>query len=761
MAADGRSVVVLERGRAYPPGSFARTPTEMARNFWEPDEGKHGLFDVWTFSGLEGIVSSGLGGGSLIYANVFLRKDEKWFVHESPLPGGGYEHWPVTRAQLDPHYDAVEQMVGVSRYPYADTTLKTVAMREAAEAQGMEFLLPPLAVSFSRTAAEPPVARAELPPADYGNVHGLPRLTCRGCGECDLGCNEGAKNTLDHTYLSAAAHHGADLRTRHEVKGFRPLDGGGYEVTYVVHTGADGEASTGLPTRRITCERLVLAAGTFGTSFLLLRNLSAFPAMSSALGSRFSGNGDLLALLFGATKDGLPRAIEGSHGPVITSAIRIGDEVDGNGSTGRGHYVEDAGYPQFADWLAEVSQLGDTVRRARQFALKRIRERARHSPDTSIGADLAELLGDGTLSGTALPLLGMGRDVADGVLRLQEGRLAVDWTTETSMAYFEGVRGTMQGIASHLGAEYHDNPLWMGKRVITVHPLGGAPMGRNPDEGVCDEYGEVFGYPGLHVMDGALLPGPVGANPSLTIAAVADRGCTHVIETSPRGTLLAATPSAGAHAAPAAPPDEAPLGVSFTEQMKGFVTLGAPDPKSGYDSGREAGDRLMFELTIAVDDVDRFVAERAHEGTAVGYLESDLLGGRFEVERGWFNLFVEEDDPTSRQMLYRLWFSGPGGNPLTFTGVKYVHDDPGLDVWRDTSTLYVHILDGHVGPDDSEQPIAAGIITIHLPDFVHQLTTFRSRGARRAHGLEGFGRLFLGELWEVYGLAFSDETVDP
>jgi cholesterol oxidase len=73
MAADGRSVVLLERGRAYPPGSFARTPSEMARNFWEPEEGKHGLFDVWTFSGLEGVVSSGLGGGSLIYANVFLR----------------------------------------------------------------------------------------------------------------------------------------------------------------------------------------------------------------------------------------------------------------------------------------------------------------------------------------------------------------------------------------------------------------------------------------------------------------------------------------------------------------------------------------------------------------------------------------------------------------------------------------------------------------------------------------------------------------
>src|SRR5829696_5573534 len=110
MADAGRSVVVLERGRAYPPGSFARTPSGTARNFWEPSEGRHGLLDVWSFEGIDGLVSSGLGGGSLIYANVLLRKDEKWFVHEQDVPGGGYEHWPISRDDLEPHYDAVEAM---------------------------------------------------------------------------------------------------------------------------------------------------------------------------------------------------------------------------------------------------------------------------------------------------------------------------------------------------------------------------------------------------------------------------------------------------------------------------------------------------------------------------------------------------------------------------------------------------------------------------------------------------------------------------
>jgi cholesterol oxidase len=123
----------------------------------------------------------------------------------------------------------------------------------------------------------------------------------------------------------------------------------------------------------------------------------------------------------------------------------------------------------------------------------------------------------------------MGRDVPDGVMRLRKGRLEVDLDHHHSEAYFDRVRATMRALAGDLGARFEDNPLWWSHRVITVHPLGGAPMGRHVAEGVCDENGEVFGFPGLHVLDGALLPGPVGANPSLTIAAVADRACDRIL----------------------------------------------------------------------------------------------------------------------------------------------------------------------------------------------------------------------------------------
>ncbi|MEV0156911.1 GMC oxidoreductase [Micromonospora sp. NPDC050686] len=535
LAEAGRRTVVLERGRSYPPGSFPRTPQEVGRAFWDPSEGLYGLFDVWTFRGLESVVASGLGGGSLIYANVLLRKDENWFVTEEPLPGSGYETWPVTRADLEPHYDRVERMLGAARFP-ADhppyrTVRKAAAMREAAERLGLAYQHPPLAVSFApRPGAEPALAVPIAEPA-YGNLHGAPRRTCRLCGECDIGCNDGAKNSLDHTYLSAARHHGADIRVRCEVRAIRPGSGGGYEVRYVEHDPADEGRridTRALPSRTITCDRLVLAAGTYGSTYLLLRNRRRLPGLGAALGTRFSGNGDLLGLLRPPPGD-RATSFAASRGPVITTAIRVGDAHDGDGSPGRGFYLQDGGYPGFVDWMVESSRLSGAPARRARFAVNWLLARLTGSPRSGLGGELARLLGDGRLSAGSLPLLGMGRDVPDGVLRLRGDHLDVSWTTRTSAGYFSGVRSTMRAVSGVLGGRYADNPAWWLRRVVTVHPLGGAPMGRHPGEGVCDGYGEVFGHPGLHVLDGSTMPGPVGANPSLTIAAVADRAADRLL----------------------------------------------------------------------------------------------------------------------------------------------------------------------------------------------------------------------------------------
>jgi cholesterol oxidase len=124
-----------------------------------------------------------------------------------------------------------------------------------------------------------------------------------------------------------------------------------------------------------------------------------------------------------------------------------------------------------------------------------------------------------------MPMLGMGRDIPSGTMELTDtGDLDVTWALDDSKAYFDRVRTVMGDLADAVGGRFTDDPIWYIGRSITVHPLGGCPMGRSKDEGVVDaKTGEVFGFPGLHVVDGSVMPGPVGANPSLTIAAVADR----------------------------------------------------------------------------------------------------------------------------------------------------------------------------------------------------------------------------------------------
>ncbi|MDV8149309.1 GMC family oxidoreductase [Arthrobacter sp. B10-11] len=593
LAAGGQSVVLMERGRAYPPGSFARTPSEMGRNFWDPDKGLYGLFDAWTFRGLEGIVSSGLGGGSLIYANVLLRKDEKWFVQESPVPGGGYESWPFSRQDLEPYYEAAEAMLRPVPYPYQDTP-KTLAMETAARALGLSITRPPIAVTFSASPGAAPARNQVLPPGPYGSVHGegTVRTTCTLSGECDIGCNTGAKNTLDHNYLSAAKAAGADIRTHHDVRGIRPLPAGGYEVRYVVHDPAD--AAPGLLREQVIhCRRLLLAAGTFGTTFLLLRNRASLPALSPALGSRFSGNGDLLGFVLDAKDpDGVTRTLSGSNGPVITTAIRTPDSTDGG--DGRGYYIEDAGYPSFMNWLLETGQFRQVARRAGKVMVQLLKDRLFHAQRSNISADLAAALGDGRLSASSVPLLGMGRDIPDGVMTLQGGRLAINWTLATSAAYFGRMQDTMQAIAKELGGSFKQNPLWWSKRVITVHPLGGAPAGRNSSEGVCDSYGEVFGYPGLHVVDGAAMPGPVGANPALTIAAFAERACHRILAGTDDGGRLRG--QRGGLGTPGVPPGKfdggAPDG-GIPGYQPGPLRALVPDATKGAKAPRE-------ESTIAV-----------------------------------------------------------------------------------------------------------------------------------------------------------------
>jgi len=195
--------------------------------------------------------------------------------------------------------------------------------------------------------------------------------------------------------------------------------------------------------------------------------------------------------------------------------------------------------------------------------------------------------------------------------------------------------------------------------------------------------------------------------------------------------------------------------VRFTEEMLGHVTFGESDFARGAQTGRDGSEFLKFHLTIEVADMERFSHDPMRQAGAIGYLQCDALGGRLPVEKGVFNLFVDSG-PGVKRMLYRLWFRDGVGHPLTLTGFKLVRDDAGFDVWKDTTTLFTHVLRGHVevGEDAEAELVASGVLRIRVQDFAKQMTTFRAGGSggigAKLGGLIKFGVIFVGQLAEVY-----------
>ncbi|HEX4189315.1 MAG TPA: GMC family oxidoreductase [Solirubrobacteraceae bacterium] len=550
-------VLLLERGMPYPPRSFPRTPHEMQKAFWDPDSALYGLYEVWSFRRARMIVSSGLGGGSLIYANVLIRKPPDTFKRTGL--GEPDKPWPINARTVADHYKPVSDIIDIEPLPrpyYAPregTPLvpKTAQFIDAAGAAGLRPAmseedpstpwLAPLAVAFrNRDGASEPGA-----PLGHVNLHGRPRRTCTLVGECDLGCNEGAKNSLDYNYLSRFQDAGGTIRTCCEAVEVKRLKSGRYEVRYRQHGAAvrhvlerakgedkleqDSELldnDTARPSASVEAGVVVLAAGALGSPRLLLRSRASLPPLSPALGRRFSSNGDLILFARDCTeRDGRrARNLAPSRGPVITAA----------GTSGRGDHplwVEDAGGPSLSEWGWQLPELAAEAWKTLRRDLSPGRLLAGRGGRRSwVSATLAAALGTTRPSSAMLPLLAMGLDNAGGRLRLDRDALTLSWDPADSASHFYGAEAAMERVAENLGGRLWPEPQWLRRLAwgLTVHPLGGAPMGENPTEGVVDVNGEVFGCRNLFVADGSVMPGPVGPNPSLTIAAIAD----HIADTA-------------------------------------------------------------------------------------------------------------------------------------------------------------------------------------------------------------------------------------
>lgn len=517
LAAAGMKVCLLERGKAYPPGTFPRSPDQMKNAFWQPEKNLFGLYDFWSFKDSDAITSSGLGGGSLIYANVLLRKDAEWF-----------DGWPITYDDLVPHYERVEKVLQPKPYPFDkapyDQTVKTAVLKDSASKVGLPFEFVPLAITFGNDDNAPvPGEQLNCEP----NIHGVNRYGCRLCGECYMGCNFGSKNTLDFNYLTMASNLGADIRTLAEVNQLQPIEGG-YVVTYTSHV----SKSTSETPIALSAKYLVLSAGSLGSTSMLLNNQQWFPNLSPTLGTKLSGNGDLLTVAIGCQEkvdDKMQkRNIMPYLGPVITGAARNTSE-----DKQARFYIEDWSYTTIIIWLLEtINANGLKLRWIKMFSAY-IRSLFGMHRNVDLSANVSEFLGvaDGCVS--SFPMVGMGMDQSDGVMAYDKKTKSLNlrMPRKTSEKFFDGVRAKMKLISDSLNAGlFLDYPSWYLSKTVTVHPLGGCPMGATWDSGVVDTHGEVYNYPNMFIADGSVMPSAIGPNPSLTIAAVADRFSERVIE---------------------------------------------------------------------------------------------------------------------------------------------------------------------------------------------------------------------------------------
>ena len=737
LAQAGLDVCILERGRRYGAGDFPRFEKKDSHWLWADHQG---LFDLKPLHEMQIVQSAGYGGGSLIYANVHLRPVDDVFARGWPE---GY-----TRKELDPYYDLVGYMLDIkpitkSGEPLPKKTLAMAAMAAKLE-RHEQLCYPNLAVEFGN------------PGKPRKNKFDVTQGGCAHCGECDIGCNELAKNTLDLNYLALAERAGASARTQCEAWKIEPT-ATGYAVHYRDHADPMVPGSTKI----INAKQVFLCAGAVNTTELLLRcrnQYGTLPNVNDRLGKGYSGNGDFLAAAYETDEP-----FEPSGGPVITTGL-VYDRGEDDEKVW--FILQDGGFPKSVGALTQLlAPDGAWLKDAEVLLKNDLEEALGEAASDAIGAP--EPPG---VANTAL-FLAMGRDRADGEISLVPftNQLRMEWNLDTNMPLYDGATRIITDVAEAMGGRVELNPFWKRMHLpVSVHNLGGCVMADDPNEGVTSPIGEVYNYPGLFVLDGAILPAATGVNPSSTIAAVAERNIETIIRSVTKNPKWQAPERAkavpiedpfGAIKVPpggCAPSKTRPVGIEFTEKMKGFVQRGAvpiDDYASAEKTGEKSGTRVEFKLTIRMADLDQFLVDKSHAGVAKGRLVVDGFTGPegARVTNGIFNLFVDTDRFYERKMLYLLPFFGSDGKAYLLDGFKEVKDHGDFDVWAATSTLYTLIREGH---SRSGAVVATGIMHIHLMDFMHQMTTFKTPGAEgpleATAALSKFGESFMGNLWDMF-----------
>ncbi len=493
---------VLERGKEWIPGTFPdrlKDVTDQSRlELLGPRKGEThdptGLYNVQQFEETTILSGCGLGGSSLINASVAIRPDRE--VFQQPM-------WPVRlrdRIYLDAYYELAAAELGARVEPL-DASTKMAAQRMAAQRlayRGARFEPAAITVTRVNTTNGLPVL----------NRQGVHQRNCIDCGDCLTGCNVGAKNTLAMNYLPMARRGGAEMFTQTEVHRIEKRPDG----HYVVHFSFSFPLGEGKFERVAGCTTtrvLILAAGSLGSTEILLRSQSDCLTLSPYLGLGWTGNGDALGFI---TNSQCPTGVAGKSAYSV-ACPPIGPTIQSN-----------INYPHRPLPGRVLIQEGAA---ARAYA-------------NAIGALMLDLKMENTQI-----LLGMGHDGAAGRIALDDNGFGeVRWPGLLDSDYRKLIRHEFEQVAVALGGNYRFLRIF-GDRMISVHPLGGCGMSDDPRCGVVNDKGQVFDahnggdqdsqtgearvHSGLYVVDGAILPTSIACNPFLTITALAERACDLIL----------------------------------------------------------------------------------------------------------------------------------------------------------------------------------------------------------------------------------------
>jgi cholesterol oxidase len=759
LARAGQQVCVLERGREFQAGEFPDTELEGAAQsqatipHFEPVRigSPLALMDWHIEPDFNVLRGCGLGGTSLINANASLEADPK--VFEDP-------RWPRELiADLDTRlrdgYRHAREVLEPRPYPDDWPSLpKLEAHARSAKRMGERFVRVPINVSFE----------------DRTNAFGVELRKCRLCGDCVTGCNHSAKHTVAATYLPDAWNHGAEIFTQVRVDWLeRRADGWAIHYTPVK---AGCEIFSQVGARIVLADIVILAAGSMGSTEILLRSAARGLSLSARLGERFSGNADVIG--FGYNTDvrinGVgagARAIDANQpvGPTITSMI---DGRTPARSLDEQWQLQDAALPGAIDSLlpsafeAAADKWGTDTDGGMLDALA---ERARR---------LRSRLPDGARHGAlrnTQTFLAMAVDSSSGKLELDsDDHLRIDWPQADREPIIASLNQRMLEATQALGGTFVPNPCWgnhINSALVTVHPLGGCSMASDAASGVTNHCGQVFCghtgtdvHAGLYVSDGGVLPMAVGINPLLTISAIAERNVALLAEA--HGWTI---PYELGHrpAQPRLPASAPGIGVQFTERMAGFISPAVGGThEDAHAAGRAANHRFAFVLTLSSEDLDATLDDPARLMTFDGTVDApSLSSSSLQVTAGKFSLLSRDPEREgTTNMIYEMQLRGGDGRCWSFRGVKYVHDDRGVDLWSDTTTLYVDVH------DQAGTLAARGILRIELDDFVKQLTTISITGTvsklEQLRAKARFGKFFAGALFETYGDLFARPSAfDP